>query len=204
MKGSTAMKSFYKGILAFSILLLASAGKLFAQPYSFDENGNGLTYAGTDNGFPLPYQVAPDPTGGITTSSVLIYSLEAPVISGDLELLAPGGSSVDALLRFFTPVGASTSDMIFYAPVNGTLAGVGLPSSTDPLEITETGSQTFFRPNNIGQPGGGVGTFPVFDVFQYTIITATPEPSTTALLLVASGIWLTVWGSRWKGRKASA
>jgi hypothetical protein len=203
MKGSTAMKGFYKRILAFSILLLASTGTLFAQPYSFDENGNGLTYAGINNGSPLPDQVAPDPTGGITTSPVLIYELGASVFSGDVELMAPGGSSVDALLRFFTPAGASTSDLIFYAPVNGTLAGVGLPSSTDPLEITETSSQTFFRPN-IGQPGQGVGTFPEFDVFQYTIITATPEPSTTALLLVASGIWLTVWGSRWKGRKASA
>jgi hypothetical protein len=196
MKGSTAMKSFYKGILLLSIILAASAGKLFAQPYIFDENGNGSASPGTITGFALPYQVAPDPTGGITTSPVLIYSLEAPVFSGDLELLAPGGSSVDALLRFFTPVGSSTSDMIFYAPVNGSLAGVGIPTTVNPVELSETGSQTFFRPSG-DQPGQGNGTFPVFDVFQYTFITS-PEPSPMVLLLAAAGVWLMAWGFRRK------
>jgi hypothetical protein len=189
------MKQSYKRMVILGFTLAASAGTLFAQPYTFDENGNGFTYSGMVTGLPLMSHVAPDPTGGITTSPVLIYSLQAPVVSGDLELLAPGGSSVDALVRFFTPAGASMSDMIFYAPVNGTLAGVGIPSSTDPLEITESGSQTFFRPG-ANQPGEGVGTFPVFDVFQYTFITATPEPSSTALLVGAAGAWLTVWGFR--------
>ncbi len=186
------MKQTYRGSVTLGFILMASAGPLFAQPYSFDENGNGTRDVAL-NPFPIQFQVAPDPTGGITTSPVLIYSLDANVFSGDLELVGPG-NTIDGLLRFFTPAGASASDVIFYAPVNGTLAGVGIPSPDAPLVIQDTGRTTWSPGAN--QPGEGNGSFPVFDDFRYTIITGTPEPSTTALLLIAAVLWLTARGVR--------
>lgn len=187
------MKQLHRIAVTLSFILMASAGTLFAQPYSFDENGNGTRDVAL-NPFPIQFQVAPDPTGGIATSPVLIYSLDANVFSGDLELVG-SGNTVEGLLRFFTPAGASASDVIFYAPVNGTLAGVGIPSLDTPLVTIQDNGRTLWTPG-AGQPGEGDGSFPVFDSFRYTIITGTPEPSTTALMLVAAGSWLTFWGFR--------
>ena len=60
---------------------------------------------------------------------MLVYSLGAPVVSGDVALMEPDGTTVFELLRFYTPVAGGNSDVIVYAQPNGTLAGVGIPSS---------------------------------------------------------------------------
>jgi len=57
-----------------SFALVVSANTLFAQPYTFDENGNGIQLIAL-NPMAMPFEVAPDPSGGISTSPVLIYSL---------------------------------------------------------------------------------------------------------------------------------
>lgn len=192
------MKKIFKGIITFSFVSVVSASTLFAQPYTFDENGNGVQYAGLE-AYPLSYEVVPDPTGGITTSPVLIYSLGESVVSGDVALMEPDGSTVADLLRFFTPAGADTSDVIFYSQVNGTLAGVGIPYSANPVEISEVSPETVWNPSG-DQPGQGtLITYPVYEFFRYRIITEVPEPSLTTLLLVAAGVWLKVRSSLRKG-----
>jgi hypothetical protein len=192
------MKQSYKSKIASSFILVVSASTLFAQPYIFDENGNGIQYVAY-NPYPLSFEVVPDPTGGITTSPVLIYSLGAPVVPGDVALMEPDGSTVADLLRFFTPAGANTGDVIFYSRVNGTLAGVGIPYSANPVEISEGSPATVWNPG-IDQPGQTTWTaLPVWTFFRYTIITEVPEPSLTPLLFVGAGVWLKVWYSLRKG-----
>ena len=195
------MKQSCKAIIALSFILAVSANTLFAQPYSFDENGNGTSeflLSLPPLLTPLPFEVAPDPSGGISTSPVLIYSLGATVVSGDVALMEPDGSTIADLLRFFTPARGGGSDVIFYSQPDGTLAGVGIPYSANPVEISEVSPETVWNPGN-NQPGAPTGAIPVFSLFQYDIITEVPEPSSTALLLVATGVWLTAWGSRRKG-----
>jgi hypothetical protein len=192
------MKQLSKEIIVSSFVLVVSASALFPQPYTFDENGNGIQYEFLQP-YPLSYEVVPDPTGGITTSPVLIYSLSESVVSGDVALMEPDGSTVADLLRFFTPAGADTSDVIFYSQVNGTLAGVGIPYSANPVEISEVSPETVWNPGP-DQPGQGtLVAYPVDEFFRYTIITEVPEPSMTPLLLVAAGVWLKVRSSLRKG-----
>ena len=177
--------------IALTFILVASASTLCAQPYTFDESGNGIQYFFFQPR-PLPFEVMPDPTGGITTSPVLIYLLGQPVVSGDVALMEPDGSTVADLLRFFTPAGGTTSDVIFYSRADGltpTLADVGIPYSADSIQISEVRPTTLWAPD-LGQPGAGNGVFPVFDVFRYSVTTEVPEPSLVPLLLVATGVWL--------------
>jgi len=169
------MKPSCKAIIVLSFVLAVSANTLFAQPYSFDENGNGTQFIALQP-FSLPFEVAPDPSGGITNSPVLIYVLGAPVVSGDVALMEPGQSTISKLLRFFTPAGGGNSDVIFYSQVDGTLAGVGIPYSANPVQISEVGQQTLWYPGN-NQPGATTwGAVPVYTSFQYNIITGSPTP----------------------------
>jgi hypothetical protein len=192
------MKPTCKAIIPLSFILAVSAGTLFAQPYSFDENGNGIQLMAL-HPMPMPFTVAPDPTGGINTAPVLIYSLGAPVVSGDVALMEPDGSTISDLLRFFTPAGSVNSDVIFYSQVDDTLAGVGIPYSANPVRISEVSPDTFWFPGG-NQPGATtLGALPVWTSFRYDITTAVPEPSSSALLLVSTGVWLTAWSSRRNG-----
>jgi hypothetical protein len=197
MKGSTPVKKSCLAKVAVSLLLAASAGPLFAQPYTFDDNGNGTQFIAL-NPYPLPFSVAPDPTGAITGSDVLIYSLRAPVVSGDVALMEPDGTTVFELLRFYTPRPEGNSDVIVYAQPNGTLAGVGIPNPVNPVEIPAGSPDTIWQPG-ANQPGETtLGALPVFEFFRYTIITTAPEPSSAALLLIGAGISLAAWGCRRK------
>jgi hypothetical protein len=178
--------------LATGIILAVSATTLFAQPYSFDENGNGTLGSPLDGGpYPMPFQVTADPTGGITNSPVLIYSLEFPVVSGDLAITQADGTISD-LLRFFAPSGAGTSAMVLYsqADPSHTLAGVGIPYSANPVEISPAGPTTSWYPTSTNQPGFPAAPFPVWDSFQYHFITASAPPvscSGTNLIWTTTG-----------------
>lgn len=169
------MKPSCKAIIVLSFVLAVSAKTLFAQPYSFDENGNGTQLIAYQP-FTLPFEVAPDPSGGIINSPVLIYLLGAPVVSGDVALMEPGQSTISKLLRFFTSAGGVNSDVIFYSQVDGTLAGVGIPYSANPVLISEVDPQTLWYPDN-NQPGATTwGALPMWTSFQYNIITESPPP----------------------------
>jgi hypothetical protein len=195
------MNKVYKGIISFGFIAVVSVSTLYSQPYILDENGNGRSVS-TLVPFALPFEVAPDPTGGIANSPVLIYSLEEPVVSGDLALMESDGSTVAALLRFFTPAGQTSSDVIFYSPANGTLAGTGIPYPATPTLIGETSPETGWFPGP-NQPGRSTEfALPVGDIFEYHIITGVSEPTERALLLVAAGVWLTAWGCRGRGFSA--
>jgi len=157
----------------------------------FDQNGNGTRYIAY---YPhtLPFDVAPDPSGGISTSPVLIYSLGEPVISGDVALMEPNGTTIADLLRFFTPAGGGVSDLILYSQPDNTLAGVGIPYTSNPVEINEVNPATLWYPSS-GQPGAStLPGHPVYETFEYDVITEAPEPSSVALVVVAAGITLVV------------
>jgi hypothetical protein len=190
------MKRSTKGIVLSALVLGVSANTLIAQPYAFDENGNGQQYIALQP-HPLPFEVAPDPSGGITSSPVLIYLLGASVISGDVAIMRPDGVTTAGLLRFFTPVGTNTSDVIFYSRTAGTLAGVGIPQSTNPVQIDATNPQTTVWFPGSGQPGAStLVALPTFEFFRYTISIEVPEPALPAQLLAAGGVWLVVRHTR--------
>ena len=194
------MKKIYKGIISFGFISVVSASTLYSQPYTIDENGNGLSTSPLLGSFSLPSGVVVDPTGGITNSPVLVYSLDFLVFGGDVALLNPDGTTIDALLRFFVPAGQTTSDVIFYCQPNGTLAGSGIPDSPRATLVSETGQETTWLPAP-GQPGSSMSFSPppIGETFEYNIITEVPEPATGALLWVAAGVWLTAWGCRRRG-----
>ncbi len=173
------MKSISQAIVF--VLAATAASRLLAQPYQMDKNGNGTTtdlLSKPPIVSSLPFEVAPDPTGGITNSPVLIYSLEFPVISGDVALLKTDGT-IGNLLRFYTPPGQQDSLLIFYSQTNDTasaLADVGIPGSTNPVEINEVIPKTHWVPGSANQPGYPATGFPVFDVFAYTFVTQSAPP----------------------------
>ncbi len=194
------MKTLLKSFLSPVLALAASAGTLAAQPFSIDENGNGIDYldimAVPPFTAPLPFTVAPDPSGGITGSGVLIYSLPTLVTAGDVGLVAPGQSAISDLIRFYNAPGANHSVIIFYSDIDGPdrdLADVGIPSAPNAVLINETGpegnNRATWDPSSTGGPGFFNGVLPVFSRYSYTIISDVPEPGAAALLFGGAGIW---------------
>lgn len=189
------MKPLYKAIHVSSFIFVVSATPLLAQPYSLDENGNGTTmFQGVNPPVvsPLPFAVASDPTGGITNSPVLIYSLEFPVVSGDVALTNTDGTVAD-LLRFFTPSGGGNSFVIFYSQINDpnhTLADVGIPYTANPATISAVSPTTTWYPGFSNLPGFPASPFPTWDRFEYYFITGPAPPvsvSGTNLIWAISG-----------------
>jgi hypothetical protein len=176
------MKTLFKTTVAFSFTLVLSASMLFGQAVQFDENGHI-----TVNGAVSPFAVGPDPSGGIA-ANVLIYQLPFLVNPGDVGLLENGSTSQTPsdLVRFFTPAGANTSEIIFYSDIETPaaehdLADTGLPLSPNAILIPEVGPE-----NNNGamwtplptQPGG----LPAGTQITYNIISDVPEPAFGPLL----------------------
>lgn len=194
------MKTLLKLLLAV-LALAVSAGGLVAQPFSIDENGKGIDYldivAIPPLTAPLPFLVVPDPSGGITNSRVLTYSLPYLVNAGDVGLVEPGQSTLSDLIRFYNAPGANTSVIIFYSAIDGptrSLADVGIPYAPNAILINETGLGgnpiTTWTPTS-GQPGSFNGIYPVFNSFSYYITSdaPVPEPGSAALLIGGAGIW---------------
>jgi hypothetical protein len=162
--------------LAIIFILVASVTALHAQPYTVDGNGNG-TLGSIFSQSPMPFQVASDPTGGITSSPVLIYSLEFPVVSGDVALTNAAGTITD-LVRFYTPSGGGNSFLIFYSRTNDPshmISDVGIPYSANPVKISEQ-STTLWDPGSSSQPGYLTGAAPIYAAFKYYIVTVPPGP----------------------------
>jgi hypothetical protein len=196
------MKKLTKAAIVFGFTLAVASSTSFAQfALTIDEFGGSL------NG--IPFTIAPDPSGGITTSPVLIYTLPFAVTPGDVILMdewQPGlpGPNSD-IVRFWNPTGINQSEIIFYSDFSATdpadaPADVGLPTRLQPLtsvSITEVGPEG----NNgvvylatLGLPGSTT-----FAPIQYNIISDVPEPGTGALLLSGVGLLFGIKRFRRKG-----
>lgn len=169
------MKPSGKAVIALSFSLALMAGPLFADAYNFDENGVftysdvfGTYWQGTGLS-----ELAPDPSGGITNSLVLIFNTGNSLAPGDVALMKPGQVAISKLLRF-----TADGDVIYYSQPDGTLAGVGIPYSTSPVQISETDPFTTWIPATTNQPGYNLnGAFPVFySGTQYGIHAESPAP----------------------------
>lgn len=189
------MKQFVKAAVLLAFTFAVSSGALFAQHFdvTFDENGHG-----TVNGNPLPFTVGPDPSGGITLSPVLYYTLPFDTQGGEVALLESGqpNAPISDVIRFFSPFpGGNSSLLIFYSDIEAgehrDLADVGLPGTSGSAFIPEIGPEgnngavwNAVLPN-AGTPllGG-----PVSGTALYTIISDVPEPGSAALLLAGAGI----------------
>ena len=201
-KRSNPMKKLTKAAIVFGFTLAVASSTSFAQfALTIDEFGGSL------NG--IPFTIAPDPSGGITTSPVLIYTLPFAVTPGDVILMdewQPGlpGPNSD-IVRFWNPTGINQSEIIFYSDFSATdpadaPADVGLPTRLQPLtsvSITEVGPEG----NNgvvylatLGLPGSTT-----FAPIQYNIISDVPEPGTGALLLSGVGLLFGIKRFRRKG-----
>src|ERR1035438_6722363 len=102
------MKKLTKAAIVFGFTLAVASSTSFAQlVVTIDEFGGS-------NG--IPSTIGPDPSGGVTTSPVLIYTLPFAVASGDVILTEPGqpnGPNSD-IVRFWDPTGINQSEIIFY------------------------------------------------------------------------------------------
>jgi hypothetical protein len=188
------MKRLTKTLFAIGFSSAITANRLFAQIFTFDENGN-YTMNGGPVPVPVPVQVAPDPSGGIA-ANVLIYQLPFVVTPGDVALLENGQTSQTPsdIVRFFSPAGANFSDIIFYSDVepgepNTDLADSGLPVSPNAFPIPEVGPEgnngATWNPLP-GQPGSA----PTGVNIQYNIISDVPEPSALVLATLSGGLLL--------------
>ena len=199
-KRSNPMKKLTKAAIVFGFTLAVASSTSFAQfALTIDEFGGSL------NG--IPFTIGPDPSGGVTTSPVLIYMLPFAVTPGDVILTEPGqpnGPNSD-IVRFWNPTGINQSEIIFYSDFSATdpadaPADVGLPTRLQPLtsvSITEVGPEG----NNgvvylatLGLPGSTT-----FAPIQYNIISDVPEPGTGALLLSGVGLLFGIKRFRRKG-----
>jgi hypothetical protein len=142
----------------------------------------------------VPFQVGPDPSGGIIGQPVLMYSIGYRVNQGDLALVGNFGSF--DLIRFYTPAGGTNSSLIIFYSDNdgdGALADVGLPFSSNPIRIffNENNPVPLWRPNG-AQPGAPLPgqSFPVGADFLYQFLSEVPEPRAAVLLLMFGSLWL--------------
>jgi hypothetical protein len=185
---------FVKTAVLLVVTFAVSSGALFAQNWklTLDENGHG-----TANGNPLPFTVGPDPTGGITTSPVLIYTLPFDVQPGEVTLLESGqpNAPISDVIRFFEPLpGANFSDLIFYSDIEAgerrDLADVGLPASGSNFipEVGPEGNNGAVWNAAFPSPGTPLLGGPVSGTADYTIISDVPEPGSAALLLAGAAI----------------
>jgi hypothetical protein len=184
------MKKLTKAAIVFGFTLAVAASTSFAQSQFFtltiDEFGPG-------NG--IPFTIGPDPSGGVTTSDVLIYTLPFAVTPGDVILTEPGqtnGPNSD-IVRFWNPTGINQSEIIFYSDISGAdttgaPADVGLPTQFQPIVVTipEVGPEDNNGAIYLATPGlpGSTSLLPI----QYNIISDVPEPGTGALLLSGVGL----------------
>jgi hypothetical protein len=184
------MKPSTKTLLAFGCAYAITATSLFAQLYTFDENGNS-----TGPGI-SPGVMSPDPSGGLTVP-VLVYTLPFPVVPGDVGLLENGSTSQSPsdLVRFVSsPATGNISYIIFYSDVETPgsldLADTGLPPSPNAIIIPEAGTEA--GPNGATwTPAPGAPGSPLSGVsVAYQIISDVPEPNAVALVAIGGGLLL--------------
>ena len=163
--------------------------------FTFDEYGIGTSSGGTV----LPSSIGPDPSGGVTTSPVLIYNLPIAVLPGDV-VLSESGSATNPpsdIVRFWNPTGGPATQMIFYSDFSPSdppdaPADSGLPSQLiNPVFINEVGPEgnngATYMPVPGQQPGADPGAvLPI----QYVIISDVPEPTAISLALMGGSLLL--------------
>jgi hypothetical protein len=177
------MKLSLKSIIVFGFVAALTARTFCAQTsdgFNFDENGYGSIISDHQGVGPLWSEVAADPSDGITNSSVLIYDLGYPVVAGDVALIEPGQTAIAKLIRFFPLPEYGDTLLIYYSQADGTKAGVGIPTSTNAVQLTLTNSLTIWYPTSTNQPGySELGAVPMwFTGLEYYIHTAShTEPA---------------------------
>jgi hypothetical protein len=193
------MKKLTKIAIVFGFTLAVVSNTSFAQfTLSIDEFGGSL------NG--IPFTIGPDPSGGVTTSPVLIYTLPFAVTPGDVTLSEPGlpTQQYSDVVRFWNPTGINQSEIIFYSDFSATdpadaPADVGLPTQLQPIVVTipEVGPEGNNGAVYLALPGMPGSTS--FAPIQYNIISDVPEPSSVALLFSGVGLLFGIKRFRRKG-----
>src|ERR1017187_2205235 len=196
-KRSKPMKKLTKAAIVFGFTLAVASSTSFAQfALTINEFGGSL------NG--IPFTIGPDPSGGVTTSPVLIYSLPFAVTPGDVILTEIFNGPNSDIVRFWNPTGINQSEIIFYSDFSAAdpadaPADVGLPTLLQPIvvRIAETGPEGNNGAVYLAAPGmpGSTSFLPI----QYNIISDVPEPGTEALLLSGVGLLFGIKRFRRKG-----
>lgn len=150
----------------------------------FDDLGNGTIFVDRGSGTSLPGTFLDDPAD--PTVPVLTYLLPAsePVVSGDVAILSPDGSSIADWLRFTDDAGTISGEpteagerMIFYfeAPFP---ANIGTENFViGPTQVVSDGTATFdYQPAGVAYPANNEF------IGSQAVAPAVPEPASLALL----------------------
>jgi hypothetical protein len=188
------MKKLIQVGIAAVLFTSLSTQTLRAVAFTFDEYGNGYEISGVAGTLftnPVPGSLMPDPSSGITGSLVLVYTLPFTVTNGDVAIVdANNGNTISHLVRFYSDDFFFNDYAIFYAQ-DGTHspADVGIPASSNPVQIMNQGpSGTFWAPT-ANQPGFLNRYSPVGDPGGYTFYapsTISPGGSTNVLTITRS------------------
>jgi hypothetical protein len=186
------MKSFVSLSLLISVFVFSMAlGHAGAITITVDEFGNG-SFSGFTGSGTLPSFFIADPSGGVG-GNALVYALPFPSVAGDLILDEPGGvvaPITSDVVRFFTS--GTAHFLIFYSDnLDGVdaIADGGFPGnpSTNLLHIPEVGAEgnngAIYAPTG-SQPGAGNTDF----VLTFNLISDSPVPEPTSLVLMAAGL----------------
>jgi hypothetical protein len=197
------MKKLTKAAIVFGFTLAVASSTSFAQSQFFTLT---IDEFGPSNG--IPFTIGPDPSGGVTTSPVLIYTVPFALTPGDVILTEPGSNAPNSdIVRFWNPTGINQSEIIFYSDFSATdpadaPADVGLPTQLQPLVVTipEVGPEGNNGAIYLANPGlpGSTSLLPI----QYNILSdvlPVPEPGTGALLLSGVGLLFGIKRFRRKG-----
>jgi len=161
-------------VALLALPIAARAGNLVVM----DEYGQGFF-----NTLTLPSTLGVDPTGGLPTWNVLIYTLPYPGLPGDVLVNEPGVSGLSDVIRF-----DGNFHMIFYSDnTDGYDAPADTPSPPSPLlsnqfTVDEQGSEAFnwadWNPTP-NQPGYDATYLPAYHAISDGYA---PEPASLALL----------------------
>ncbi len=151
--------------------------------FNFDENGNGSISVNGAPFIPLIGVLAPDPSGGITSQNVLIYTLPELVIEGDVSVF--DGSLTGPLgdvFRFTDPSGSLSGIgnlMIFYSDTFfGDPADSLADTPSPPFNLNTGNTASAVETGTEGANGFQYSA----DPNQYNGISDTPEPATLTML----------------------
>ena len=189
-------------VAAISLLYAGATTQASGQSITIDEWGNGTFFDGGGGSTVIPFQMMPDPSGGIG-GLVMVYTLPISfVVPGDVLMTEPPAYSINSeVIRFWNNNGLN-NQIIFYSDIEDGVdapADTGLPNQINSLNVTiqESGAEGGFQAGYYTPTPTGPGFIPAGAV-TYTFVSDVPEPGALALASGGAVAMLFVFRARKK------